>query len=169
MRLVIVAGAMLCLYSILRLPYSNLDLRFLFISVVTIFLGSRIGIEFSRLKVQITVSDTFIFLSMLLYGGEVAVLLAAAEAVFSTFRFSKLWLTRLFNGALLGSSTFLTAFVVERCFGSVSALTHGQLSSNFITAVGLMAFVQYAANSGIAAFRESLKLDQPFWHTWREY
>jgi diguanylate cyclase (GGDEF)-like protein/PAS domain S-box-containing protein len=169
MRLLIAAGASVCLYSLVYLPYSKLDLRLLFISVVTIFLGSRIGIEFSRLKVQITVSDTFIFLSMLLYGGEVAVLLATAEAVCSTFRFSKLWLTRLFNGALLASSTCLTAIVVERCFGSLPELSRGQLSSNFITAVGLMAFVQYATNSGIAAFRESLKIDQPLWRTWREY
>jgi len=169
MGLVIAAGAAACLYSLLNLPYSTVDLRLLFISAVTIILGSRIGIEFSPLKVQITVSDTFIFLCMLLYGGEVAVLLAAAEALFSSMRFSKLWITRLFNSALLGSSTFLTAAVVGQFFGSLPALSHSKLSSSFITAVGLMAFVQYVANSGIAAFRESLKIGQPFWRTWREY
>lgn len=169
MGVVIAIGAAICLYSFLNLPYSNIDLRFLFISAVTLLLGSRIGIEFSQLKVQITVSDTFIFLCLLLYGTEAAVLLAAAEAFLSSMRFSKLWMTRLFNAALLGSSTFLTASVVERLFGSLPELSHSKLSSSYITAVGLMAFVQYIANSGIAAFRESLKIGQPFWHTWKEY
>jgi diguanylate cyclase (GGDEF)-like protein/PAS domain S-box-containing protein len=169
MRLLIAAGALVCLHSLLYLPYSKLDLRFLLISVATIALGSRIGIEFSRLKVQITVSDTFIFLTMLLYGGEVAVLLAAVEALCSTLRFSKLWLTRLFNGALLATSTFVSATVVEWFFGSLPELSHSKISSNFITAVGLMALMQYVGNSGTAAFRESLKVDQPFWRIWREY
>jgi diguanylate cyclase (GGDEF)-like protein/PAS domain S-box-containing protein len=169
MRLVIAAGAAACLYSLLYLPLAKLDLQLVFISVVTIFLGSRIGIEFSRLKVQITVSDTFIFLSLLLYGGEVAVLLATVEAFCSSFRFTKLWYTRCFNAALLGCATLLSASVVERFFGSLPELSQGAFSSNFIAAIGLMAFVQYAANSGIAAFRESLKINQPFWQVWREY
>jgi diguanylate cyclase (GGDEF)-like protein/PAS domain S-box-containing protein len=169
MHLLIAAGALVCLHSLLYLPYSRLDLRFLFISVATIALGSRIGIEFSRLKVQITVSDTFVFLTMLLYGGEVAVLLAAVEALCSSLRFSKLWLTRLFNGALLGTATFMSATVVEWFFGSLPELSNSKISSNFITAVGLMALMQYVGNSGTAAFRESLKVDQPFWRIWREY
>jgi len=169
MGLVIATGAAACLYSLLNLPYSNIDLRFLFLSAVTILLGSRVGIEFSALKVQITVSDTFVFLCLLLYGGEAAVLLAAAEALFSSMRFSKIWRTRLFNAALLGTSTFLTASVVEWFFGSLPALSHGKLSSSFIAAAGMMAFVQYAANSGIAALRESFKIGRPFWQTWREY
>jgi diguanylate cyclase (GGDEF)-like protein/PAS domain S-box-containing protein len=169
MRVVLFTGLAACVYSLLTIPYSKLDLRFLFIAVVTVSLGSRIGIEFSRLKVQITVSDTFIFLSMLLYGGEVAIMLAAVEAFFSSFRFSKLWFTRFFNGGLLSSSTFLTAFIVGRLFGSLPELLHSPVSSTFISAVGVMAFVQYIGNSGIAALRESLKIDRPFWQTWKEY
>jgi diguanylate cyclase (GGDEF)-like protein/PAS domain S-box-containing protein len=169
MRLVIMAGTAACLYSLLSLPYSQLDLQFLFIAVLTLCFGSRIGIEVSSLKVQITVSDTFIFLSLLLYGVEVAILLATAEAFVSTMRFSKLWITRLFNATLLGCSTFITGVVAEGCFGSLPELSHSPLSSRYITAVGLMAFIQYVANSSIAAFRESLKINQPFRRTWREY
>jgi diguanylate cyclase (GGDEF)-like protein/PAS domain S-box-containing protein len=169
MGLVIATGAVTCLYNLLNLSYSNIDLRLLFIAAVTILLGSRIGIEFSPLKVQITVSDTFIFLCLLLYGGEIAVLLAAAEALFSSMRFTKRWMTRLFNAALLGTSTFLTAAVVGRLFGSLPELSHSPLSSNFIAAVGFMAFVQYVSNTGIAALRESFKTNQPFWRTWKEY
>src|SRR4028119_60019 len=128
MCLVILAGAAACLYSLLNLPYSRVDLQFLFIAVLTLCFGSRIGIEVSSLKVQITVSDTFIFLSLLLYGVEVAILLATAEAFISSTRFSKLWITRLFNATLLGCSTCITGVVAEGVFGSLPALTHSPLS-----------------------------------------
>ena len=169
MRLVILAGAATSLYSVLHLPYSTIDLRFLLLSAITICFGSRLGIEFSPLKVQITVSDTFVFLALLLYGGEAAVLLAAAEALCSSFRFSKLWLTRLFNSAILACSTFISAQVVHYLFGSITELAYGDLSANFITAVGIMASVQYLANSGLAARRESFKVNQPFLAIWKDY
>lgn len=169
MCLVILAGTAACLYSLVNLPFSQVDLQFLFIAVLTLCFGSRIGIEVSSLKVQITVSDTFIFLSLLLYGVEVAILLATAEAFVSSMRFSKLLITRLFNATLLGCSTFITGVVAEGFFGSLPALSHSPLSSRYITAVGLMAFIQYVANSSIAAFRESLKIDLPFRRIWREY
>ena len=169
MRLIILAGAAACLYSALHLPYSQIDLRFLLLSIITICFGSRLGIEFSTLKVQITVSDTFVFLALLLYGGEVAVLLAAAEALCSSFRFSKLWLTRLFNSAILACSTFISAQVVHLLFGSITELSNGDLSANFATAIGVMASVQYLANSGLAARRESFKVNQPFLTVWKDY
>ncbi len=54
------------------------DLRFLFIAVLTLFLSSRIVIKIPQLSSHISVSDTFIFLTLLLYGGEAAILMGAA-------------------------------------------------------------------------------------------
>jgi hypothetical protein len=56
------------------------DLRFLFIAVLTLFLSSRIVIKIPQFSSHISVSDTFIFLTLLLYGGEAAILMAATEA-----------------------------------------------------------------------------------------
>ncbi|HZB43679.1 MAG TPA: EAL domain-containing protein [Pyrinomonadaceae bacterium] len=168
-HLVIGLGAAACLYSALFAPIALIDLRFLFIAAVTVCLGSRIGIEVTRVRCQITVSDTFIFLSMLLYGGELAVLLAAAEALVSSCRFSRLWRTRLFNSALLACSTFLTATAVRLAIGPPESLPGAQLEAGFVSAILLMAAVQYAANTGLAALRESFKLGEPFWATWTNY
>jgi diguanylate cyclase (GGDEF)-like protein/PAS domain S-box-containing protein len=169
MYLIVACGVVVCLLSVFRFPVAQIDLRFLILSVVTIVLGSRIGIEFSSHKIQITVSDTFVFLTLLLYGGEAAILVATTEAFCSSFRFSKLWLTRFFNSALLACSTFLTSVVVYFAFGSPVELTHELISPNFITAVCVIALTQYTANSGMAALRQSLKTAQPFLQTWKEH
>lgn len=167
--LVIASGVAACLFSIFHFPSETIDLRFLFLATITIAFSSRFGIEFSHHKVNITVSDTFVFLTLLLYGGEAAVVVAGAEAFCSSFRFSRLWVTRVFNGALLACSTFLTTVVLKLIFGSPVELTQGDVSGNFVTAICVMALTQYVVNSGIAGFQMSLKTWQPFWPTWKDH
>jgi diguanylate cyclase (GGDEF)-like protein/PAS domain S-box-containing protein len=156
-------------YCVCRLAPGQIDVRFLILATVTLCFGSRLGIEFSKHKVQITVSDSFIFLTLLLYGREAAVLLAAAEAFCSSFRFAKLWLTRCFNAGLLAISTFITASVATYFFGPVVGLGRGALSGKFITAICLLGFAQFVVNTGIPALRQALKLDLPFFQVWKEH
>src|ERR1044072_1196946 len=76
----IAAGACLILYAALRLPVERLDLRLVPLVAFTLLVSSRFCIPIPRTTGQISFSDVFIFLTLLLSGGEVAVLLAAAGA-----------------------------------------------------------------------------------------
>ena len=162
-------GAVVCLYCLGRLPLAQLDLPFLLLAATTIGFGSRLGIEFSKHRVQITVSDSFVFLTLLLYGTEAAVLLAAAEAFYSSFRFARLWLTRFFNAGLLAISTFVAASVVAHFFGPVAELRHMPFSGSFIAAVCLLSLAHFFVNTTLPALRQSLKLEQPFYQVWTEH
>src|SRR5919205_491897 len=113
MWLVSLLGLVCYAFSAYRLPWAQLDLRFVLLAIVTITLASRLGVRIPRVKGEVTVSDTFIFLTMLLYGGEPAILLAGAEAFCSALRFSQRRLTILFNAALLTFSTFITVWTVR--------------------------------------------------------
>jgi diguanylate cyclase (GGDEF)-like protein/PAS domain S-box-containing protein len=169
MRLLVAVGLVVCAYCVFLLSPALIDFRFLVLATVTICFGSRIGIEFSKHRNQITVSDCFIFLTLLLYGREAAVLLAGAEALCSSFRFTKPWLTRIFNGCLLAISTFVTATVTAYIFGPLVELGNGSLSGNFVTAICFLGAIQYLVNTGIAALRESFKLNLPFLHIWKKH
>jgi diguanylate cyclase (GGDEF)-like protein/PAS domain S-box-containing protein len=168
LRLIPALGAAVCAYSLIRLDVSALNVRYLILATVTVCFGSQLGMEFSKHRVQITVSDSFIFLALLLYGREAAVLLAATEAFISSFRFSKLWLIRIFNAALLAVSTFVTASVVQAILGPLVSLGKGGFSGNFVTAVCLMALVHFVVNTSIPAFRQALKFNLPFLKVWKE-
>lgn len=168
-KLIIAVGAIICLYCVRQLSLAQIDLRFLLLATVTISLGSRLAIDFSRHKIQINVSDCFIFLTLLLYGPEAAVLLAAAEALYVSVRFSKIWFVRFFNVGLLSISTFLTATLTSLVFGPLVELGHSPLSGKFVAAICFISGVQYLSNTTLAAVRLSFKLNRPLLQTWKTH
>ena len=165
----IVAGAAVCVYALANLPASRLDFRFALLACVTLVVSSRFCIQIPRTTGQISVSDTFIFLTALLYGGEAAVLLGAAD-LFAASRLSRgrfSWFTSAFNAAMMACATFITVGVVHLLFGPVTSLPAGEFSATLVAALCVMGLVQYASNSGIAAVHTSLKANEPLWVTWR--
>jgi signal transduction histidine kinase/ActR/RegA family two-component response regulator len=166
----IAAGACVMLYSALNLPVGRLDLRLVPLVAVTLLVSSRFCIPIPRTTGQISFSDTFIFLTMLLYGGEVAVILGAAEN-FAASRFGKRpfsLFTCLFNAAMMACSTLITVHVMRWLFGvRVTELAAGDFSAGFVVSLCVMALVQYVGNSGMAAVHTSLKAGEPLWVTWR--
>jgi signal transduction histidine kinase/CheY-like chemotaxis protein len=166
---VIVAGAAVSAYSLAHLPLARLDFRFGLLAVVTLVVSSRFCIPIPRTTGQISVSDTFIFLTMMLYGGEAAVLLGAAD-LFAASRLSRArfsWFTSSFNAAMMACATFTTVCTLRLLFGPVTTLPPGDFTAPFVAALCVMGLVQYASNSGIAAVHTSLKADEPLWVTWR--
>lgn len=169
MWLVLTAGATVFVLSAFRLQPIKMDVQFLLLAFVTIVFGSRIGVQIPHVKAEITVSDTFVFLILLLYGTEAAVLVAFTEALCSSMRFASKWFTRFFNAGLLAFSTFITASVLRLAFGPIDQVAHGKYSGNFMMALFLMASVQYVVNSGLAAARESMKRNRHFVEVWQKH
>ncbi|MEP6742454.1 MAG: response regulator [bacterium] len=146
-----------------------LDHRFLFIAILTLFLSSRIAIKIPQFSSHISVSDTFIFLTLLLYGGEAAILMAATEALLSSSRFCRKSSTVLFNWGCAALSTCITAFSLRFFFGDVAKLSSAPLSGKFVSAMAMMALIQYGANSGVVATCGALQARQPIWQTWKKH
>lgn len=146
-----------------------LDVRFLFIAVLTLFLSSRIVIKIPRFSSHISVSDTFIFLTLLLYGGEAAILMASTEALLSSSRFCRKSTTVLFNWGCAALSTCITAYSLRLFFGDAAKLSSAPLSAKFVSAMALMALIQYVANSGVVATCGALQARKPIWHTWKKH
>lgn len=159
-------GAIVTAVCAYRLPFAQLDFRFAFLAVVTVIVGSRITVQIPRAKGHISVSDTFIFLTMLMFGGEAAVVLAAVEALGSTQRISKQPIVGFFNAGVMACSTALTAIILHFAFGPLTSLPQGY-SRHLVMALCVMALVQYVVNSGLVAWSVALNLNQPVWTTWR--
>lgn len=165
--LVTAAGGLVVVFSAAHLTREQIDLRFLLLALATVLIGSRLTIQIPRVKAHISVSDTFVFLSLLLFGGEAAVLLATTEALCSSMRLSSKVRTHFFNASVMASATFLTAWTLRLCFGE--ALTWRNVySSNYLVVLCVMAVVQYLGNSLLVATSTALKADQPVWLTWRK-
>ncbi len=164
---VILLGGAAGAYTVTQLTPSVLDTRFLLIGLVTLAFGSRVYVKIPRVRGQISVSDTFIFFAMLLFGGEAAILLAAADGFVSSLRITKKKTVMAFNAGVYVVSTCLTVWAMRVAFGDIERLPYGD-QSVYITAVCVMALVQYVTNSGMVAAGVALRSGLPVWQMWRQ-
>ncbi len=168
--LVILTIGFVCLATaLLNLPFETLDLKFLILFGFTIGIGSRITIQIPRFKSHIAVSDTFIFLALLMYGGETAIALAAVEAFFSSWRFCNKKFTVFFNVAAVALSTTCVFLVLKICGLYTESQLHGQGEDfdNFVVALAMMALTYFIANTTFASIYGALKSEKPLWETWK--
>jgi len=167
---VVLLGAAIFVYSASTVPAGAIDLRFLLLTILTVAASAHLSVQIPRFDTNLTVSDTFIFLALLLYGGSPAVLLAAAEGVCSGLRVSKSKkpVTILFNAGVMACSTFVAAAALRLLFGEITAIEHGPTAA-LVVAVVVMALVQYAANTGLVAAGLAVKTSSPLWQTWSRH
>lgn len=164
----VTAGAAIALMSVYYLPFDKLDGRFVFLCLMVVA-SSLIAIRIPKVSGRITVSDTFVFLGMLMYGGAAAILLSALEGIAVTVIISKKPRVFLFNSAILATSTFFTSTALNLIFGPPAALIEEGFSPRFFYAIWVMGFVQYIANTFLISIEKAAKIKESIWNTWRTY
>lgn len=165
---IVVCGSAIILLSLYKLPFGQLELQFVLLALM-VATSSLIAVPIPRVSGRITVADTFIFLTMLLYGGAAAVVMSALEGVCTTLLISKKPRTVLLNASVLAISTYLTANVLRLFFVSPRAIVPAGYSANFLVAICVMALVQYVANTSLIAIEKSYKINESIWQTWKKY
>ncbi|PYS67303.1 MAG: hypothetical protein DMF69_23450, partial [Acidobacteria bacterium] len=168
MWLLVTAGAAIVLGAVYQLPFRDLDLRFIFLCLM-VSSSSLIAVKIPKVSGRITVADTFVFLTMLLYGGAAAIVVSAIEGISATLIISKRPRTIFFNSAILAISTFFTVVVLYWTVGRPVDIIANGFSANFFLAVCVMALVQYGANTTLIAIEKSYKIKDSTWNTWRTY
>jgi len=168
MWLVVVAGVAIFFHSLCTLPFARLDFRFCLLFLLTVLISSRIAIKVPRVNTTITVADSFVFLTLLLYGPEAAVIVAAADGLSAGRHISKRWITVLFNATAAGSAAFITGAIARLLFGVDFHVDTQSLSTSLIL-LSTVAFSQYAAHTWIVAICMACKSDRPLWQTWSKH
>jgi diguanylate cyclase (GGDEF)-like protein len=163
-------GGLVCLFSAYSLPVERIDMRFLLLTLMTVTVSSRIAVQIPRFDTNVTVSDTFIFLAILLYGGEAGIMLATAEGLCSGVRISKnkKAITILFAGAVMACSTFITVWVARFAFGP-NEDAYRYSPSLLLVALCTLALAQYVSNTGLVAVGLAFKTNQKIWPTWNRH
>ncbi|MGI9105186.1 MAG: putative bifunctional diguanylate cyclase/phosphodiesterase [Pyrinomonadaceae bacterium] len=150
----------------LHLSVGQIDVPFLLLALVAINIGTRITIKIPHVRGQVSLSDTFVFLAMLLFAGEGVVILAAVATLCASLRYSKERSTLLFNSAVAAASSFIILSLLRYCFGVVTSLPQGQQSLALTLAICLIALVQSFIHSGIIALSEDDMTSVSVWQRW---
>ena len=165
---VILLGAAALVKTLLDVDFSSLGYSYIIFAATTIVLASRITVQIPRTKGHISVSDTFIFLSILLYGGEAGILLATADAIAPAYKLAKTRTTLAFNIAVFAIATSATVWSNRFIFGTLKDYGQGQFTSKYIAVLCMMGLVQYIVNSGLIATGVALRAKKPIWQMWKD-
>jgi diguanylate cyclase (GGDEF)-like protein/PAS domain S-box-containing protein len=158
---VLVAGA--------RLDAGQLGLDYLALAAATLLLGSRLTVTLPTLKSELSLSEVFLFLAVLLHGPEPAVLLAAAEGWLTSLRFTRSALTRGFNAAVMALAVGSAALALGAALDYRPLLARPGIGPSLFLVAGLLATVHYAVNSILVAVAAALKTGQQPWQLWRRH
>ena len=169
-RLVTLCGGLVIINSIFNPLHTVnwLDSRLIFIASVAVVIGSRIVVRIPGMPSYFSMSETLVFLVMFMFGGDAAIVLAAAAESSASLNFSKKPSTILFNGAASSIATAITVWGLRLSFGPVTELLNNDFTGKLVIAVCLMGMLQYAGNSAIVSVLAAMKVGRPIWQTWKE-
>ena len=167
-------GSAAFIWAIWKFPVDRVDAPLVGLACFTIFFSSYLRIQLPRTKIHLTISDALVFLSLLVYGGEVAVLLAILETSFTSFNFRRQGVsisarTAGINILITAVSVFATALTLSLAFGGSREVISRFSSTNFVFALGTMALSQFLVNSILVSAFVAIKSDSTLWRVWNDY
>ena len=167
-------GLAVCALAAFNFPFEKVDATLIVLSIVTVFFSSYLKIQLPRTKIHLTVSDALIFLSLLAYGGEVGILLAALETFFTSLNFRREGISIKFktiaiNVAIAAIATTITVLTARQIFGSIESAVRDGSNMLLVELLFVMVMTQFVVNSVFVAIFISIKSGKKLWHVWNEY
>lgn len=171
---IIVIGVLCFVFSVVKASFQPFDFSFLIVLALAIFIAPRMTLTLPRSRFLVSFSDPLIFLTILIYGGEAAVVLAGLEMLANCYyikwkgkiQFGNLMIPS--NASIAAISTFITV-EVWALFPIIS--TNHAISTNtkyLISSLGVLALTQFFVSTIFAAIFHSLKDRSSFWQTWKK-
>ncbi|MBS1793878.1 MAG: bifunctional diguanylate cyclase/phosphodiesterase [Acidobacteria bacterium] len=166
-------GGVCLLAASLHLDPAVISWKFGILFLFTVLIAPRLSLTLPRSKFILNFSDSMVFLTFLLFGGEAAILIAAAEMLANClyFKFRGVEFARFtlaFNVGTMALATGITYFVWNVAklfikFGPDSAAT-----TQIITKLAILAFSQFVFSSLFASVYYSLKNRVSPWQAWKK-
>ena len=158
-------------WAIRGIPLSRLDAGLATLTVLTIFCSCYLRIQLPRVKIHLTISDALIIVSMLLYGGEISVILAVVETAIASLNLLRQGVTIkartiLTNVMIAAIAVFATSKVVTMVFGSTDLVLQRNDTTAFIWLLATMGLSLFLFNSVLVAIFSALKNGCSLWAVW---
>lgn len=159
--------------ALYNFPVAMIDVKLIGLLFVTVFLSSTLQIQLPRIKIHLSVAEALIFSTILIYGVEVAIILAALESLYASysFRFKGINIkpqTLLLNVVSVVIATFCAGWVATFIFPEALAGHKFEHLPIFVAVLSVIALTQFLVNSVLVAFITSVKTDKTFWNIWNE-
>ncbi len=162
------------LWALKGISAGRIDTGVITLTVLTVFCSCYLRIQLPRVNTHLTISDALIMLAMLLYGGEVAVLLVIVETAVASLNLMRQGVrikvkTIFFNVMTNAIAVFAAAKAVWFIFGSTDLVLQRGDFTSFVWLLTVIAAVLFAVNSGLVAVFSAIKQEKKtLWKAWTE-
>ena len=161
-----VGGLCVFVYAVYAVATSEPSMDWILLGLVTTLVVGRTTIRIPKTDSTVTLDDTFIFISVLLYGVWPSVVLAGVNALLCSLRFPNRKKVAPFNAGAMSLSVFAASSLVTLVFGNPQQIAAD--SSRLILAAWSLALVQYLLSSGLVSTVNALRNGKSLITTWRE-
>ncbi len=160
-------------WAIYRFPTQRISAGMLALSIVTVFFSSYLRIQLPRTKTYLTMSDAMIMLSMLIYGGEVAVLLSILETAYNSISLYRKGVeiqfkTAVSNIAIGAASVLVATIIIRTFFGSIPGVLENGDTSTYVRLLALMTAALFLSNSIGISTLVAMRSKKEFITVWTE-
>lgn len=161
------------IWALRGVSMEKLDGGVLTLAVLTVFCSCYLRIQLPRVNIHLTISDGLIILAMLLYGGEVALLIAVVETTLASLNILRQGVNMSMRSMLLNTyfaalAVFATTYAVAFVFGSIDLVRERDDLSSHMFLVGFMAVSMFLVNSLLVAVYSSLVKKASFVKVWAD-
>lgn len=144
---VTVVGLFVFAYAAWSLAVDGFQLEYICLSLVTLVMVSRIDIGIHKTESSLSLSDTFVFISVVLYGVPAAVVLAGANAWTQALQSRQESKHLFLKPALMSLSIFASGEAMRLTFDGVDRL--GSRLDELGMAVALLSGIHFMINWGV--------------------
>src|SRR5947209_9209532 len=158
----VATGALVVLFTLFRLPVLQLGFPLLLLALLAVRVSSSFdATPTARDGWHFPFAESFVFLSMLLFDGEAAVLLAASVALCASLPDKKRLYGALFRASVAAFTTFFVVWTLRLTSGVLTDIgSPGNLSPAMLNAVCIAVLVQSLLNASFMAFGGSYRINQ---------
>jgi diguanylate cyclase (GGDEF)-like protein/putative nucleotidyltransferase with HDIG domain len=174
--LLIGAGILIVAFSAAKVVDAAFEYRWVVLTMFAVLGGWAVSSKIPGIESAITVSDAFVFLTMLLLGPEYAILLVAASTASDSFRYvkrlvsvGKRVLLIAMNIAMISCSYFISFSITNWIFSDLRLLAHQKDTFiKYAVALVFLACTQTLVNSLLIIAIDALKTKNSMWKIWRD-
>lgn len=143
------------------------------LALLTFFCSCFLRIQLPRVNIHLTISDGLIMLSMLKYGGDIALVIAVIETVLASLMIVRNGgaikpKTILLNAYFAAIAVFVATKAVYFVFGPTETLLQRNDTTSFVWLLALMALSLFVVNSVFVSAFTAFKKELSFWKVWTE-
>ncbi|HXG88658.1 MAG TPA: HD domain-containing phosphohydrolase [Vicinamibacterales bacterium] len=166
---IIAIGALVVVYSAAALPSTAYPVGWISLGVLAL-LAATFALKVPGVSAHLSISDTFFFTSVLLFGPAPATVAIALDSLVMTWRRRHRRLHLLFNPTSSALSLWAGAQLYYALSGASPLTdTRGALGASIILPLAAMACVYFLLNSGMTAVALSLDKRIPAITLWRDH